>query len=99
MDGSGWDPFGYLKGGTEESHFMQLTTDDLFTPQSGTVQFTVAAGEVFGFRILAKDSAEGPSFATITDFSAPVPEPGSYALMLAGLGLVGFMARRRTANK
>ncbi|HNA29406.1 MAG TPA: PEPxxWA-CTERM sorting domain-containing protein, partial [Thiobacillaceae bacterium] len=27
--------------------------------------------------------------------SAPVPEPETYALMLAGLGLVGFAARRR----
>lgn len=27
---------------------------------------------------------------------APVPEPESYAFMLAGLGLVGWMARRRT---
>jgi len=27
--------------------------------------------------------------------SAPIPEPETYALMLAGLGLVGFVARRR----
>jgi hypothetical protein len=26
----------------------------------------------------------------------PVPEPATYGMMLAGLGLVGFMARRRT---
>jgi hypothetical protein len=27
--------------------------------------------------------------------AAPVPEPSTYALMLAGLGLVGFLARKR----
>jgi hypothetical protein len=26
---------------------------------------------------------------------APIPEPETYALMLAGLGLLGFMARRK----
>jgi hypothetical protein len=29
---------------------------------------------------------------------APVPEPQTYALLLAGLGVVGFVARRRQAR-
>jgi hypothetical protein len=30
---------------------------------------------------------------------APVPEPETYAMLLAGLGLVGFAARRRNATR
>lgn len=29
---------------------------------------------------------------------APVPEPETYALFMAGLGLIGFIARRRKAK-
>ncbi len=31
----------------------------------------------------------------VIEYSAPVPEPETYAMLLAGLGLLGFMARRR----
>jgi len=35
-----------------------------------------------------------PSY-TFSLAAAPVPEPGAYAMLLAGLGLMGFVARRR----
>jgi hypothetical protein len=36
-----------------------------------------------------------PNMQTIT---AAVPEPETYAMMMAGLGMIGFMARRRRAS-
>jgi hypothetical protein len=31
----------------------------------------------------------------VSGFMTPVPEPETYAMLLAGLGVVGFTARRR----
>lgn len=41
-----------------------------------------------GFTITAQDQL----------YISPVPEPETYAMLLAGLGLMGFVARRRRAK-
>lgn len=38
----------------------------------------------------------GAAYAgTITAFAVPVPEPETYAMLLAGLGLMAFISRHR----
>jgi PEP-CTERM motif len=37
----------------------------------------------------------GGSYSGVLNLAPPVPEPETYAMMIAGLGLVGFAARRR----
>lgn len=45
---------------------------------------------------IAGDGSEW-AFGGTFEPTAPIPEPETYALMLAGLGLVGWMAKRRKA--
>jgi hypothetical protein len=60
------------------------------------VQFTGMAGvKITGLtfnNLPANDAFESANYSV-----TPVPEPQTYALMLAGLGAVGFIARRRKA--
>ena len=39
-----------------------------------------------------------PELATADSATSPVPEPEIYAMFMAGLGLMGFMARRRKSG-
>lgn len=69
-----------------------LTTQNLsiapFTIGTGTHHLVISG--VVG-------SGGGSYSATLALAPAPVPEPETYALMLAGLGAIGFLARRRNS--
>jgi len=56
------------------------------------VQFTGLAGSLITSLVFSsnQDAFEVARFST-----TPIPEPETYAMMLAGLGLMGFVARRR----
>ncbi|TCJ17927.1 PEP-CTERM sorting domain-containing protein [Parasulfuritortus cantonensis] len=43
------------------------------------------------------NKANGGSYSVYLS-AAPVPEPGEWALMLSGLGMLGYMARRRNKS-
>ena len=58
-----------------------------FTAQSATTTLTFASYNTPG--------ASGAVIDTVSVTALPVPEPETYAMLLAGLGLMGFTARRR----
>jgi hypothetical protein len=78
-----------LNGSTVWTHFTQEFT---FKKQ-GSVDLTFTAKGV-------SDSYGGSlDNVSVTRMAAPVPEPESYAMLLAGLGLMGAIARRRQQRK
>jgi hypothetical protein len=90
----------YDAGGNElESWFLPL--DAIVTPPAPD---DINFGQFYGIGRLSADIASfvvfGP-YAVIDDLTfttTPIPEPSTYAMLLAGLGLLGFMARRRRAG-
>lgn len=76
-------------GGTPVS----LAALDAFSVQPG--QWVLSAtGDAYGSTMALSGDVGNPGRFLL----APVPEPETYAMLLAGLGLIGFVARRRKVH-
>ena len=84
-----FDPAGYFVNDT----LNQLTVG---SNVSGVKTVTLKAGDRFGWYVFSQGSAFGAGVLTV-DVTAitAVPEPGTWTMLLAGLGLLGFMRRRK----
>ena len=81
--------------GTSGFAFAAMTDAD--TGKSGLYSISLATGAAsfIGAFGIGGNTAISPPLLGLTMVTAPVPEPSTYALMLAGLMGVGWIARRR----
>jgi hypothetical protein len=88
------------------SAFIQGGTNALRTPENGVVSFnfaelarfngqTTGAGYTFQSNLAANTQVFRISFSAV---DAAVPEPGTWATMLLGFGLIGYAQRKRAGS-
>jgi hypothetical protein len=89
-DGPAGDIFGVVVDG------VRISLSDPGGPLVQTGNRSFDATSSFGFFLNCTDCLGGQATATVSSFAAAVPEPSTYALMLAGLlGMSALYHRRR----
>jgi hypothetical protein len=83
-----------MAGNTLESYTVSVDTDAFGYNEGSFLGIHRTAADIWGFGIAGNNLV----LDNLTMTAVPVPEPGTYGLMAAGLGLVGWLARRRRAH-
>ena len=101
LDGSGFDYF--VEGGTfglysdadGDGMGGTLISQTTFGGDSTSLSANGIAAGSYYWAVAGNASGDLGGIYNFTTNTAPVPEPETYALMLAGLGLLGFVGKRR----